>query len=86
MLVRFQQIPANSSIDIDAISDLSANELAVYDYIRENPRSGAAEISNETGLQRRTLTNVLKRLQKKSLVVAIGTNRAITYTLKSPNK
>ncbi len=79
---KFQQMPANASNEADVVSGLSANELAVYDYIRENPRSGAAAISNATGLQRRTLTNVLKRLQEKSLVVATGANRATTYTLK----
>ena len=79
---KFQQIPANSSNESNLTSVLPANELAVCDFLRENPRSSAAAISNALGLQRRTLTNVLKRLREKSLVSTTGSSRATTYSLK----
>lgn len=79
---KFQQIPANPCTPKQALKELSANEHAVYEYLKDNPRSSAALVSNVTGIQRRTLSNILKRLQERSLVIAAGSNRSLTYSIK----
>lgn len=79
---KFQQIPANPNAKANTYHELTANELAVCECLHDNPHSSAATISLKTGIQRRTLSNILKRLQEKSLVLATGQNRAITYSLQ----
>lgn len=77
-----QQSRASTSVIIENWSSLDKNEQVVCRYLETRTTARPASISEDLGIKRRTLGDVLNRLIDKGIIVADGESVSRTYTLR----
>ncbi|MEE3467638.1 MAG: helix-turn-helix domain-containing protein [Eubacterium sp.] len=63
------------------LEGLSENEKSVYLQVMENGSQTAKQISDNTGIPKRTVERALKRLKDNGIIVRIGSSRSGRWEL-----